>query len=141
MIRRTNILNIKRRTLWYKSLLCRLLICMIFLALITRCTRIEELLQFQTPRESYILAMRKSPLAENPIFQRWVTEGDSALYNALEIKPPFQHKVIYFPDAPTAWAWKLEVEAGRKVEFLCMVPDTSQKLFVDLFSERAGDVE
>ena len=140
MIRRTNILNIKRRTLWYKSLLCRLLLCSIFLALITRCTRIEELLQFQTPRESYILAMQKSPLAENPIFQLWETEGDSALYNALEIMPPFQHKVIYFPDAPMAWAWKLEVQTGRKVEFLCMVPDTSQRIFVDLFSERGGEV-
>lgn len=141
MIRRVIVLNIKRRTLWYRSLLSRLILLSILLVLLTRCTRIEELLQFQTPRESFIQAMQKSPLAENPIFQLWVTEGESALNNALDIMPPFQHQVIYFPDDPIAWAWRVEVEAGRKMEFICMVPDTSQKVFVDLFSETMAGVE
>lgn len=53
---------------------------------------------------------------------------------ALAINPPFQQKVFYFPDEPYAWAWKLNVEAGRRVEFDCLAVDTSHRLFVDLYS-------
>ena len=119
----------------------RLVILSVLFILMTHCTRIEELLQFQTPRESYLQAMQNCPLSNNPLFHQWMAEGDSVLGRPLVIKPPFQQKMIYFPDEPVAWAWELDVQAGRRVEFVCMVSDTSQRLFIDLFSDRAGDMQ
>ncbi len=124
----------------YSPLVWALISGVLFVLLITRCTRIEGLLQNQSPRESYLEAIENTPLSDNQLWQRWGKVGDSAVKTSVSVELPFQQKINYFPDVPISWAWKIDVRAGRKLEFNCLPADTSHQLFLDLFEVEEGEI-
>ena len=67
----------------------------LLLFLTTQCTRIEGLLEKETPRESYLNAIQRSPLSDTDIWQQWITIADSVITRHFPTEPAFQQKIIY----------------------------------------------
>lgn len=113
-----------------------LLLCLPLLMM--SCNRMEELFHHETPRESYISSMEKSPLRGKRLWENWKIQGDSVWKQAISAKIAMEQILIYFMDIPDAWAWKIYLPAGRQLKIICSPADTSQRIFTDLFILKDG---
>ncbi len=110
-----------------------------FLVLMAGCKQVTEVFETASPRENYVKEIQKSPLAENKVVQRWIAAGDSVLEDPVPMNMPFQTKVIYFSDEANAWAWQMEVPEGRMLRARLATADTTQQLFMELFTVENGE--
>lgn len=106
--------------------------------LLSECNRIEELFQHRTTRDAYITSMERSPVAGKPLWEDWKQIGDSIWMDATPAEAAMEQTLIYFVDAPDAWAWRIKLPAGRKLKIVCSPADTSQQIFMDLFAMKDG---
>lgn len=107
-------------------------------AITLSCNRIKNVFKTDNPREKYVHEINQSPIAQNELVQRWLSESDSVLSNPVTTDIPLQTKMVYFNNEPNAWAWRFRLSEGRTVRAHVSQSDTSHQLFMELFSIENG---
>lgn len=106
--------------------------------LLGSCNKITDVFQGESPRQKYAHGLEKSPLAHNKIVKTWQQTADSVLQQPPAVKLPFRTKIIYYSDEAHAWAWQIALPQGRTLRAHVAQSDTTQQIFLDLFSVNGG---
>lgn len=124
------------------TILRRLIIASgVILVLFSSCQKIEDALKPENARQEYVKAIEDSPIANTEIARQWLKAGNSVLNNPVETDLPFQTKFIYYADEANAWAWQFSLDEGRTLRAHLAAADTSNQIFIDLFSMENGEPE
>lgn len=107
---------------------------LILLLLAASCRPIKDVFTEQNPRDTYVEAVQKSPLAGKELVRAWMAAGDSVLAQPVPIEMPSRAELVYFSDAANAWAWKVELGEGRTFRAHLAAPDTAHQIFMELFT-------
>lgn len=119
----------------------RLVTLSVVFILLSGCQKIQNAFKAENARQEYVKAIENSPLVKKKIVQQWLASGDSVLNNPVEIDVPFQTKFIFYSDEANAWAWQFSLEEGRRLRVHLASVDTSNQIFIDLFSMENGEPE
>jgi peptidoglycan LD-endopeptidase LytH len=115
---------------------------LVALVLTAGCTGAGRLALTSSPHDEYASMLRSAGLDKTTLGERWTAAGASALRSAATIDSPFAEYGYFAADQPTAVAYSLQLERGRRlvieIEFASSEPG---RLFVDLFrSESKGEL-
>lgn len=113
----------------------------VILVFFSACQKIEDAFKSENARQKYAQAIEDSPLVNTQIARQWLATGDSVLNNPVETEIPFQTKFIYYADEANAWAWQFSLDGGRTLRVHLAAADTSNQIFIDLFSMENGEPE
>jgi len=115
---------------------------LIALVLSTSCIGAGRLSLMSSPYDEYASMLRGAGLDKTALGERWMSAGASALINAAPVVSPFTESGYFAADQPTAVAYRLQLERGRRVIIdIAFVTSEPGRLFVDLFrSESSGEL-
>ncbi len=98
------------------------------------CTGAGRLSLGSSPYEQYVAMLARAGLDKTNVGGQWTAAGDSALRNAAPIVSPFAESGYFAAGQPTAVAYRLELQRGRRLVIEVGFEATEPaRLFVDLF--------
>lgn len=105
------------------------------------CEQVKNVFKKKSPRQKYIKAIKKGPLADNDNVEQWVTAGEEALENPVRIDLPFKTKIVFFIDEPNVRAWRFKLPAGRTLKARLTEVRTETSIFMALFTPQNSGFE
>jgi murein DD-endopeptidase MepM/ murein hydrolase activator NlpD len=115
---------------------------LIALALCAGCSGAGVLSVRTSPYDQYVAMLQRAGLDKTNLGGQWTAASDSALRNAAPIVSPFGESGYFAAGEPTAAAYRLELQRGRRLVIEVGFESTEPgRLFVDLFrTESSGEL-
>src|SRR5215210_4922896 len=115
---------------------------LIAVVLCVGCSGAGRLSMRSSPYDEYVAMLERAGLDKTNLGGQWATASESALRSAAPIVSPFAETGYFAAGQPTAVAYRLELQRGRRllieVGFEATEPG---RLFVDLFrTESSGEL-
>ncbi len=106
------------------------------------CSGAGRLSLMSSPYDDYASMLRGAGLDKTTLGAQWTAAGESALRSAAPIVSPFAESGYFAADQPTAVAYRLQLERGRRMVIeIGFATSEPGRLFVDLFrSESNGEL-
>ncbi len=119
-----------------------MLSALIALALSAGCIGARRLSLMSSPYDEYASMLRGAGLDKTTLGEQWTSAGASALRSAAPVVSPFAESGYFAADRPTAVAYRLQLERGRRMVIeIGFATSEAGRLFVDLFrSESNGEL-
>jgi len=104
------------------------------LVLCVACTGAGRLSLHSSPHDQYVAMLERSGLDKTNLGSQWTAASESALRTAAPIVSPFAESGYFAAGQPTAVAYRLELQRGRRLVIEVGFETTEPgRLFVDLF--------
>ena len=115
---------------------------LVALALSAGCSGAGRLSLMSSPYDQYASMLRGAGLDKTTLGEQWTSAGASALRSAVPIVSPFTESGYFAADQPTAVAYRLELERGRRMVIeIGFTTSEPGRLFVDVFrSDSNGEL-
>ena len=115
---------------------------LIALVLSAGCSGAGRLSLMSSPYDEYASMLRGAGLDKTTLGEQWTAAGESALRSAAPVVSPFAESGYFAADQPTAVAYRLQLERGRRMVIeIGFATSEPGRLFVDLFrSESNGEL-
>ncbi|GEO03469.1 hypothetical protein AAE02nite_11330 [Adhaeribacter aerolatus] len=122
-----NITRVIRPTFYF-------LLLTLFLASCGGKEAVKTIFQKRTPYEAYEHGLREAKLDRTALGQAWLTAGQRALRDSVQVSLPFQETAYFRADKPTAGSYSFLAKHGELIHIKVNTRTQQDiKLFIDLF--------
>lgn len=104
--------------------------------------QLEDRFRDLTPHEAYRASLEEAGLTASALGREWITAGNRALEEPVEVSLPFSEAGFITPEAPEAVGYRFRVGRGQRLVVDASVESVEDaRVFVDLFRlpENPGD--
>ncbi len=98
---------------------------------------VREYFRDPSPHEAYVWGLGQAGLMGTALAEAWVRASEEALRAALPVTPPYVEEGFFAADEPSAFAYRLSVRRGQRLEATVEAQGAEPtRFFIDFF--RAG---
>jgi murein DD-endopeptidase MepM/ murein hydrolase activator NlpD/SH3-like domain-containing protein len=113
------------------------LLCLAGLLALGACDRARSLTErgFRSPRDEYVLSLKKADLDRTAVGRDWLAVGDAALGTPTSVTAPHREAIHLPASEPRAIAWRIPLRRGDRLIVAAEVAmEPLGRVFVDLFA-------
>jgi murein DD-endopeptidase MepM/ murein hydrolase activator NlpD len=101
---------------------------------------LPRFLRSYTPHERYEEALHAAGLEQTALGRDWLAAARASLEAAVTVAPPYREESYLDPRETMATAYRIPLKRGQRLEAAFeSEPDTSYRVFIDLFLTRGSD--
>ena len=114
-------------------------IIILYSLLMTGCASFKRMIQPLSPREKYVEKLNKSDLNKTSMVRSWMSAGEIADHDSIEVVLPFRETGFFAAAEPQARFYRFDVKEGQILTLTSLTKTKANAtLFIDVFGWENG---